>query len=98
MDFLAPYHQIAPTDFHGCFRATMNRIIAHQVSQLLWVTEIIDPQYLNVYSALDNASHHHTTNTTKPIDSNFDSHIPILPKEVAVAIGEALTISVLLSP
>jgi hypothetical protein len=47
---------------------------------------------------LDNASHYHATNTTKPIDSNFDSHIPILPKEVAVAIGEALTISVLPSP
>jgi hypothetical protein len=60
----------------------MDRVIAEQMSQLLWITEIVDANYFNVRSASDNTSHHHPTNATKTVDSNLDSHIHILPQKL----------------
>src|SRR5450830_980061 len=72
---LAVHHEIASTHRNIALELAVYRIMLKQVSQIIWLEQIIDGYYFNISKILDCCAKHHTTDAAETIDTHFDCHL-----------------------
>ena len=74
-DLLAVNNQVVTVNCDITVEVTVDRVVLQHVGQIVRLQQVVDTNHFDILEVFRNSTERHTTDTAKPVDTDFNCHV-----------------------